>query len=118
MYYNLTINTKEGETNLLGKNTTGYLEDNFLTYHTDNDTIKINLNTFSFTKENLETILKLTEEKCTLTLKELNQTIDIPLEFINFEFTNNKYIIICYKLISMDLPLKIYIEIGSVNYEI
>ncbi len=118
MYHNLIITTTEGETNLYKTTTTGYLENNYLSYHTDSDTIKINLHTFKFTKENIETILKITQDKCSLTLKELNQTLDIPLEFINFEFVDNKYITISYKLISMDLPLKINIEIGSVNNEI
>ena len=43
--------------------------------------------------------------------------MNIPLEFINY--TNNKdNIIIEYKLISQEYPLKIEIMIGEINNEI
>lgn len=117
MYRNLTIKTYEDNTLLYREHTIGLIEDNILTYNTDNDNIRINLKEFSFRKENLETILKLTQEKCTLTLKEMRQNLDIPISYINYQNENNNIEII-YQLISQDNPLKIIIEIGSENNEI
>lgn len=118
MNRNIYISTYEENTLLFKEQTTCLLEDDFLTYNTDNDNIKINLKDFSFTKENVESILKITKDKCILTLKEVNQSLKIPLDFINYINDNNKNIIIEYKLISQDFPLKIIIEIGSVINEI
>ena len=112
MNYNISINTYENNTLLFKNTTSALLEDNFITYNTDNDTIKINLNTFSFTKENNETILKLTKNKCYLHLKNLKQTLEIPLNYLNFSYNNNE-IMIEYKLISQENSLKIIINIGS-----
>lgn len=118
MNRNIYISTYEGNTLLFKSQTTCLLEDDFLTYNTDNDNIKINLKDFSFTKENVESILKITKDKCTLIVKELKQSLDIPIDYINYTYENNKNITIEYKLISQDFPLKIILEIGSVINEI
>lgn len=112
MEYNIYISNYEENTLLFKETTIGYIEDNYLTYNTDNDTIRMNLNNFSFIKENVESILKITLEKCTLTLKELNQSLEIPIDYINY-LNNEKEIILEYKLISQEKPLKIKIEIGE-----
>ncbi len=113
MYYNITVSTFE-ENNLLFKTTTrALIEDDFLTYHTDNDTIRFNLNNFSFTKENNESILKITTDKCLLTLKDLKQSLEIPHNYINFEYDHNKNIIFTYKLTSNEYQIKIIIDIGD-----
>lgn len=112
MEYNIYINSYEENTLLFKETTIGLLEDNFLTYNTDNDTIRINLNNFSFIKENVESILKITLQKCTLTLKEINQSLEIPIDYINYLNNNNK-ILLEYKLASQEKPIKIKIEIGE-----
>ncbi len=112
MNRNITLSTYENNVLLFKNITTALFEDNFLTYHTDNDTIKINLQTFSFTKENNDTFLKITKNKCYLNVKELNKTLEIPIEYLDFIY-NNDEIIIEYKLISQENNLKIVIEIGS-----
>ncbi len=113
MNHNITVSTFE-ENNLLFKNTTrALIEDDFLTYHTDNDTIRFNLKNFSFTKENNESILKITNSKCLLTLKDLKQTLEIPHDYINFEYDQNKTITFTYKLISNEYEIKIIINIGD-----
>ncbi len=117
MNYNLTVSTYESD-NLLFKNiTTCKIVDNFLTFHTDNDNIRINRQNFNFIKENLETIFKINLQECVLTLKEVNQNVNIPIEYINYIDANNK-ILIEYKLISQENPLKIELEIGSEQNEI
>lgn len=117
---NRNINIKIYENNILlnAVDTNCLLEENFLSYNTDNDNIRINLENFSFTKENVESILKITKDRCTLTVKELKKSLDIPIDYINYNIENNKNITIEYKLISQDYPLKIIIEIGSVINEI
>lgn len=117
---NRNINIKIYENNILlsAVDTNCLLEDNFLSYNTDSDNIRINLTNFSFTKENVESILKITKEKCILTLKEIKQSLEIPIEYINYTFENNKNIIIEYKLISQDFPLKMILEIGAEINEI
>ncbi len=117
MYYNITESTYEENRLLFKTTTTGKLEDNILTYHTENDTIKFNLNNYSFTKENNESILKITENKCFLTLKELNQTLEIPYDYINFNYEHNNITFI-YKLISNEYPIKIYLNIGDERNDI
>ncbi len=117
MNRNIYISTYEENTLLFKEQTTCLLEDNFLSYNTDNDNIRINLESFSFTKENNESILKITKDKCTLTLKELRDSLEIPLDYINYNFEDNN-IEISYKLISQEKPLTIKIEIGSENNEI
>lgn len=116
MNRNIKISTYENNTLLFIQNTTGNFEDNYLEFNTDNDNIHIDLKNFSFTKENVETILKITKTNCTLTLKELNQDLEIPLEYIYYNYNDD--ITIEYKLISQENPLKMIIEIGSEYNEI
>lgn len=113
----INISTYEGTNLLFQENTTCNIEDNILVYYTDTDTIKINITNHSFTKENSESILKITPNDCYLTLKSLNQKLEIPLEYLNFT-TNNENIMIEYKLESQDSPLKINIKIGEIKNEI
>lgn len=114
----INIKTYENHVLLYSSNTFCLLDGCFLSYNTDTDNIRINLENFSFTKENNDSILKITKEKCLLTLKDLNQTLEIPLDYINYTYANNKNITIEYKLISQDFPLKIIIEIGDEKNEI
>lgn len=109
----LNIKTYESDTLLFNENRVGYFEDKILSYATDTDNVRINLEKFSFIKENNETILKLSEDACFLTLKEVNDSLEIPLDYINYNFDNNKNVSIEYKLLSQDKPLKILIEIGD-----
>lgn len=118
MNRNIYISTYEDDTLLFKETTKGRLEEDDLEFNTDNDKILINLNRFSFTKENVESILKLSKEKCTLTLKEIKQSLDIPIDYIYFKSDNNKNIEIKYKLISQEKPLKMIIEIGDEYDEI
>lgn len=118
MNRNINIKVYERELLLSAYDTVCILEEEFLSYNTDSDNIRINLKDFSFTKENVESILKITKDKCTLLIKELNESLDIPIDYINYTNDNNKNISIEYKLISQDFPLKIAIEIGSVINEI
>ena len=117
MNYNIIVNTYEDNNLLWNTSTTGNLDDNILIYSTDNETIKINLKNFTFTKENNETILKITQKMCTLTLKELKNSVTIPLDYLNFkcELPN---IVLEYKLISQEKPLKINITIGDEIYDL
>lgn len=117
MNYNITISTYEEDNLLFKENTTCLLEDDYLTYHTDNDTVRINLEKFKFIKENNDTILKITKNNCTLTLKELNNSLEIPLEYINFTHNDN-HIEIIYKLVSQEQKLKIVIDIGEIKDDI
>ena len=117
MNHSLNVKTYENNILLYAIDTNCLLEEGFLSYNTDNDNIRINLENFSFTKDNVESILKITKERCTLTIKELKQSLDIPIEYINYNIDNNK-ITIEYKLISQDFPLKIVIEIGDEIHEI
>ena len=118
MNHNLNIKVYENNILLSAVDTNCLIEDNFLSYNTDSDNIRINLKDFSFTKENVESILRITKEKCTLTLKEIKQSMDIPLDYINYTFENNKNVYLEYKLISQDFPLKIILEIGDEKDEI
>ena len=117
MKRNLSINTYQDDILLFNTPTIGIIDDELLYYHTDTDAIKINLEKGSFTKENNDTILKITKDKCTLTLKSLNNTYDIDLEYYNFEY-NDQVIVFTYKLISQENILKIVINIGSVIDEL
>jgi len=116
MNRNITVSTYENNTLLFKSHTTCIYEDDYIEFNTDNDNIRINLKTFNFTKENVESILKITKDKCLLTLKELKQSLEIPLEYLNYE--NDKEIIIEYKLISQENPLKIILEIGDEQNEL
>lgn len=117
MNYNIIIQTYEDSTLLWNTTTTGYLNDDILTYNTDNELVKINLKSFTFTKENAESILKITKDKCSLTIKELKNSLDIPLDYLNFNYTNPT-ITFEYKLISQEKPLKIHITIGDERYDL
>lgn len=117
MNHNINIKVYENSILLSAIDTNCLIEDNFLSYNTDSDNIRINLKDFSFTKDNVESILKITKEKCTLIVKELKQSLDIPIDYINYNIDKNK-ITIEYKLISQDFPLKIVIEIGDEIHEI
>ncbi len=117
MYYNITLNTYENNNLLSGLTTTGKYEDNILTFHTDNDFLKINTKNFKFTKENNESIFILTTDSASLTLKELNNTLTIPLDYINYNYCNNN-IELTYKLISQEEPLTLNITIGEEVYDV
>ena len=118
MNHNINIKVYENNILLSAVNTKCLLEDDFLSYNTDNDNIRINLKDFCFTKENVESILKITKDACTLNINELKQKLDIPLDYINYNIENNKNINIEYKLISQDFPLRIILEIGDEINEI
>lgn len=114
----INIKTFEGEDLLFSEQTTCSLEDDYLSYSNETDNITINLDKFSFKKENNETIFKLNYQECTLTLKELNNSLNIPIDYINYENDHNKNIEIKYKIASTEKPITIKIEIGETNYEI
>lgn len=118
MKRNLTINTYQNNIKLYQENVVGTLEDGILTYSTDNDNIKINLNSFSFKKENAETILKITQDKCILRLKDLGQEMVLPHLYVNYMICYDKELQLEYKLISQEDPIKIVVEIGDFNDEI
>jgi len=118
MKYKIIVKTYEEESLLYSEQTTGLLEDNFLEYTTDSDTIKINLDDFRFVKKNNEMIMSLTENKCLLKIKELNNSLEIPIDYIKYENDNNKNITICYKLASQENILTIKIAIGDEINEI
>lgn len=118
MKRNITINTYENQNLLFKEQTSCELEDDNLIYNSDNDRIKINLHNFSLTKENDETIFKLTLNKCTLYLKELNKFLDIPITHISYENSDNTNITIVYQLESQESPFKIEITIGEIINEI
>lgn len=117
MNRNIYISTYEDNKLLFKEQTTCLLEDNFLSYNTDNDNIRINLKDFNFIKENNESIFRLSKSRCMLTVKEMKDSLEIPLDYINYNNDNNN-IEIEYKLISQEKPIKIKIEIGCVNNEI
>ncbi len=117
MKRNLIINTYQNEALLFKEQTTGYIEDNILEYHTDSEKIRINLSMYSFIRENEESILKIIKDKCELRLKSLNQSLDIPMEYCDFKVDDIR-IVLEYKLESQELPLKIIIEIGDEINEI
>lgn len=118
MNRNIKIETYENDTLLFKNVTTCIREDDYLEYDTDNDHISMNLNNFSFTKENVESIMQLNKARCILKLKKLNQELEIPLEYVNYKFENNTNITIEYKLISNEFPIKINLEIGEIINEI
>lgn len=118
MDYEASITTYQENTLLFNESTICHIEDNVLEYSTDADTIRINLDKFKFIKENLESILKISENKCTLKLKELNKVFEIPIDFVNYEWNENKKFILEYKLESQEKPLKIVIEIEETENEI
>lgn len=112
MNKNIIIKTFSNNILLFNVTTTALLEDNFLSYYTDNDKININLENFSFTKYNNESIFKLTNDLCTVTVRELNKTFEIPINYVNFVY-NNDEINLEYLIDSQEYPLKLQIIIGS-----
>lgn len=113
MNYNLTVSTYEQDTLLFTEQTICTIENNILTYSNDTDMLTINLNKFNLIRKNSESTLKITDNLCTLKINELNKTIEIPLDYLNYNFEHNKNITIIYKLASQDVPLKIILQIGD-----
>lgn len=118
MDYEVSITTYEEDTLLFNERTICHIEDDVLEYSNDADTIKIHLDKFKFIKENFESILKISDHKCTLKLKELQKEFDITLDFIEHAWEENKRFTLKYKLESQEKPLKIIIEIEATNNEI
>ncbi len=117
MNYNLTVNTYEENNLLFTELTICTIEDDILTYSNDTDTITINLSKFKFTRKNSESTLKLTNNFCTLSINELNKTLNIPIDYINYNYDHNKNITLEYKLASQEKSLKIILQIGDeINY--
>ncbi len=114
MNYYIQVRTFEEDNLLFNENTTGVLEEDVLTFSNDVDTIRIHLNNFLLVKENNESIFRLTKERCELKLKEINQSMDIPLLYVDYQNLDNKKIKVEYRLVSQDKPFKIEIEIGDV----
>lgn len=113
MKYKIIVKTYEAKNLLYSEQTTATIDDNYLLYTTDSDTIKINLDKFSFVKNSNEMMLRITENKCLLKVKELNDYLEIPIDYIKFENDNNKNITISYKLASQENILTIKITIGD-----
>jgi len=111
----IIIKTYENNNLLFTNTTTGLLDNNYLSFNIDNDSIQINLKDFCFTKKNSEHFFKLTKDNCYLKVNNID-SIDIPIEYVNFFYEDTK-IILEYKLITQENPLKIEIEIGSVSDE-
>lgn len=112
MIYNLVVNTYEDENLLFSLNTIGSITDNILKYSDEDNEIQISLKKALFIKENKESLMDINNQKCHIKLKDLNQTIEIPLKFVNHTFSNHK-VKFQYQLISMDKPLLIDITIGD-----
>ena len=104
----ITINMYENECLLFKEKTQAKINNKSLTYQLNNDTITFNFKPFLFKKENQESILTITENECSLYLKELQNYLNIPLETLNFSYENS--IIFEYKLNSMEHNIKIIIE--------
>lgn len=118
MDYEASITTYEENTLLFNERTICHIEDDVLEYSNDVDTIKIHLDKFKFIKENFESILKISENKCTLKLKELQKEFDIPINYIEYNWENYKRFTLKYKLESQEKPLKLIIEIEEIKNEI
>lgn len=103
---------------LLSKETLlGILNNHTLIYTNKTDSFLIDLHNYTFSKENLESILKIQKEKATLTLKELNKTFEIILHKFIIKNNNNK-ISIEYFLESQEKPLRIEIEMSDSMHKI
>ena len=114
MNKDLTINTYEDNILLFKENLIGKFENNILKYENETDSFMIDLNKCLFTKENLESILKITKDNAYITLKEIEHTFEIILNKHIFLNENNK-IIIEYLLESQEKPIKIEIEMSDIN---
>ena len=110
----LIINTYEEDTLLFKENLLGRLENNILKYENDTDSFLINLNESILEKENIDSILKITQEKATILLKEIEKKFDIELKKQVFLKNENK-IIIEYLLESQEKPIKIEIEMSDID---
>lgn len=112
--YNISISTYEENTLLFKEHVTGDLEDNILKFNTETDSMRINLKEPSLKKDNVESTLLLTKDKCTLYVKELKNSLDIPIDYIRF-INEENYFEVEYELISQEKPLKICINIERIN---
>lgn len=112
MKKSIVIKTYENEELLIIENLTGILKNSYLQFSNDNNTFKIDLKDEMFLKENTDSILKINKERCELTLKELNSSVEIPLILYSFQ-KNNNLITITYRLESQEKNLKIEISLGD-----
>ena len=117
MKHNISVNTYQDNNLLFNLPTVGLIDEDILTYYTDTEAIKINLQTGSFTKENNDTLLKITKDLCYLNIKALNKSYDINIKYYDFMYKNN-CVTLSYKLETQEEILKIIINIGSVINEL
>ena len=110
----LIISTYEEDTLLFRENLLGRLENDILKYENDTDSFLIDLNESTMQKENLDSILKITPNQATLSLKEIEKTIEIELKKQIF-LKNKNRIIIEYLLESQEKPIKIEIEMSDID---
>ena len=110
----LIINTYLEDTLLFKENLLGNLENNILKYENESDSFLIDINKKRFSKENLESILEITESNSFITLKEIDKTFEIDLKKCNFLKVKDK-IVIEYLLESQEKPIKIEIEMSDSN---
>ena len=110
----LIISTYEEDTLLFKENLLGRLENNILKYENDTDSFLINLNESTMQKENLDSILKITTNQATLSLKEIEKSFEIELKKQIF-LKNKNRIIIEYLLESQEKPIKIEIEMSDID---
>lgn len=110
----LIISTYEEDTLLFKENLLGRLENDILKYENDTDSFLINLNESTMQKENLDSILKITPNQATLSLKEIEKSFEIELKKQIF-LKNKNRIIIEYLLESQEKPIKIEIEMSDID---
>ncbi len=110
----LWISTYEENTLLFKETLIGKIQENNLYFNNDIDTFKLDLKKEIFTKENLESVLKIKKDKALLTLKELDKTFAINVKYHNFLIEKNK-IYISYLLESQEKPIRIEIEMSDEN---
>ena len=110
----LIISTYEEDTLLFKENLLGRLENDILKYENDTDSFLIDLNKSTMQKENLDSILKITPNQATLSLKEIEKSFEIELKKQIF-LKNKNRIIIEYLLESQEKPIKIEIEMSDIN---
>ena len=110
----LIISTYEEDTLLFRENLLGRLENDILKYENDTDSFLIDLNESTMQKENLDSILKITPNQATLSLKEIEKSFEIELKKQIF-LKNKNRIIIEYLLESQEKPIKIEIEMSDID---
>lgn len=110
----LVINTYEDNILLFKEHLLGKLENNVLKYENETDSFLLDLEKNIFQKENIDSILKISNSIATLTLKEMGQSFDIALNKHNFINQENK-IILEYLLESQESHIKIEIEMSDLN---